>query len=360
MSTLEHQFYRLAVLDHLLWRRSPGSSPRFAKKEALAAAARARDGFVAPRDACPLPELPATADRDALLAATDGLRRPVVVRGFAATSPAARRWTEESLRDSLGDVACSVYVQDEESVTRSWDLGTRMESVTFAEYLDRRRTEPLYLNNSTELFLARPHLVDELPLQTLRGRFHTPGGTWDELVTANLFVGAKHVFSAVHCAYGGNFFVEVAGRKRWVFVDPALGPHLHAIPGRPFQYLKSAYGGSRADRALDRASVLARLPRYEVVLEPGDLLYNPPWWWHEVDNLDDFTVGVALRHIPPPPSGSPSWANHKVWCLASTWPKDRVKLWAHYLASRLMPTLPSARALYGERQVELLRRGLGR
>ena len=354
------RFYWLAALDQLLWKGRPSESSRFATKEELARAARARDGFTEPRAAEPLPELPGDADRAAFLEASEGLHRPVVLRGFASGLQAVQTWTEERLRTELGDVDCHVFVQDESSRKESWDKGSQLELVRFAEYLDRRGSEPLYLNNSTELFLARPDLLDELDLPGIRGRFHTPGSSWDELVTANLFVGGLRVYSSVHCAIGGNFFTEVSGRKRWTFIDPRYGPHLHAIPGRPFQFLKSAYGGSRVQTELDEGAVIALLPRYEVVLEPGDLLYNPPWWWHEVDNLDDFTIGVALRHIPPPPSGSPTWDNHKVWSALSTWPKAHALLWGHWLASKVSRSLPSVRQLYGEKQVEDLRKGLGR
>jgi len=354
------RFYRLAALDHVLWGGRPSQSPRFAAKEACARAARERDGFTGRRAARPLPELPATADRPALLQATRRLHHPVVIRGFARSSPAVRAWSEAHLRHQLGQVDCHVFRQDASSRQQSWDVGTELESMPFAQYLDRRLQEPLYLNNSTELFQARPDLVDQLPLAAIRERFHTPDASWDELVTSNLFVGARHVFSAVHCAYGGNFFVQVSGRKRWTFLDPAYGPHLHAVPGRPFQYLKSAYGGSRAQDERGEVPVVACLPRYEVVLEPGDLLYNPPWWWHEVDNLDDFTVGVALRHVPPPLQGMPSWHNHPVWAALSTWPRAQAAVLAHWLAASVRPSLPSVRELYGERQVAALRRGLGR
>ena len=33
---------------------------------------------------------------------------------------------------------------------------------------------------------------------------------------------------------------------------------------------------------------------WHVVLEPGDILYNPPFFWHEVHNLD-ITVGFGYR-----------------------------------------------------------------
>jgi ribosomal protein L16 Arg81 hydroxylase len=33
---------------------------------------------------------------------------------------------------------------------------------------------------------------------------------------------------------------------------------------------------------------------YEVMLEPGDVLYNPPFYWHHVANITD-NVSVGVR-----------------------------------------------------------------
>ena len=38
-------------------------------------------------------------------------------------------------------------------------------------------------------------------------------------------------------------------------------------------------------------------PKYEFILEPGDILFNPTWFWHEVDNLKNETIAVAIRWI---------------------------------------------------------------
>ena len=35
--------------------------------------------------------------------------------------------------------------------------------------------------------------------------------------------------------------------------------------------------------------------RYEVILNPGDLLYVPSWWWHQIENEPGFNAAVALR-----------------------------------------------------------------
>jgi len=37
---------------------------------------------------------------------------------------------------------------------------------------------------------------------------------------------------------------------------------------------------------------------YRVKLNPGDILYNPPYWWHTVRNLSH-SIGVGYRWMPP-------------------------------------------------------------
>ena len=43
-------------------------------------------------------------------------------------------------------------------------------------------------------------------------------------------------------------------------------------------------------------AILEYLPRYDIVLEPGDILWNAPWWWHRIENGDGFNVGLAIRN----------------------------------------------------------------
>jgi len=146
-------------------------------------------------------------------------------------------------------------------------------------------------------------------------------------------------------------------------IEPRYTAHVCPILSRPFQFMKSAYGGTRAHAEFGDGgpSVFDTLPRFEVVLEPGDLLYNAPWWWHEVDNLDDFTVGCAVRHMPPPWRRSPSWSNHFLYTLTSVYPGGRALMYAHHAYQVLTGGRgPTTRELLQERQLAALRRGLGR
>ena len=36
------------------------------------------------------------------------------------------------------------------------------------------------------------------------------------------------------------------------------------------------------------------IDKWECILKPGDILYNPPSWWHHVTNMSD-SIGVGFR-----------------------------------------------------------------
>ena len=44
-----------------------------------------------------------------------------------------------------------------------------------------------------------------------------------------------------------------------------------------------------------RHEVEPYLPRYELILNTGDFLYNPDFYWHNVKNRPGFTMAVNAR-----------------------------------------------------------------
>lgn len=271
----------------------------------------------------PLMELEADRATPELVAAlTDGYRRPIVIRGLARAHAAVRRWTPDYFAERLPDAECTVFRPNEEV---GFGLGTApLERLPVADFMKRVLDEPLYLNNSTELFALDPELVDELELSRVQDAvFGASLGT--QLFATQFFIGSQCVHSRLHQAVGGNAFMQVRGRKRWTFVDPIHTPRLMPIPGGSFYFTLSGHGGFRRRRELGLPpGLLAHIPRFETVLEPGDVLYNAPWWWHEVENLDPGTIGCAVRRMPPHGTISPSFRNLPAFTLASMYPARRV------------------------------------
>lgn len=334
----QEKFWLATLAERALWRGKPSASPLFSYKSSLTKALQHRSLFDAPREPESLIEIDAAdCDLEAFLELSRGYRRPVVIRGFAADTVAAQRWNLDYLNERLAGQSCTALVLDEKTREGDWDHGAPIIRMSFAEYFERMVDEDIYLNASSELATAAPALVEEIELDRIGRTFREPGRSWDELVLLNFFIGASRVFSALHTAPAGNFFLNITGRKRWMLVDPRYSALLFPVTKPPFQYFRSAYGGWRdsAARGEEGVNILWRVPRYEVVLQPGDLLYNAPWWWHEVNNLDDLTIGCAVRRIAPPFTPSPTWANQPWMTASSLYPFGRAAASAHYVYQQI-------------------------
>ncbi|MCA9537391.1 MAG: cupin-like domain-containing protein [Myxococcales bacterium] len=318
---LIREFYRLLTLDQLFSRAPSVRAPRFARRKAIIEELWQIAPFER-SDPTPMPEIDAadlTLPR--FLDLTQGYRRPLVIRGFGATSPAVLNWTTAArLAERVGPVPISAVEIGESSAYEANERGFTFHDMPFTEFVQRMHEAPLYLHNNGALTQQCPGLVEDLDLPRIRRTLYDPEGIWDAVFTAAFFIGTERVFSNLHSAPGGNFFLQIRGQKTWTLVDPALAPYFMPLTTRPFTNMRSLYGTFHTAPA---DSPLHRLPRVSVTINPGDLLFNAPWWWHEVINHGE-TIGCAMRHTNPPFERSPTWDNHRLFAALSVWPQ----LWA--------------------------------
>jgi hypothetical protein len=96
-------------------------------------------------------------------------------------------------------------------------------------------------------------------------------------------------------------FRQIVGRKKWWFIPPSETPYL-----KPSWNVNgfSAHTLTKIGKNDEPASPwLSKLVRYTTVLNPGDVLFNPPWYWHGIHNLDpmtntasDLVIGSPVRY----------------------------------------------------------------
>jgi len=207
-------------------------------------------------------------------------QRPVVVRGLFADVPAVKRWSPEFFAEQAGDTVVQVVDQQSDTV----------HDMRLRDFLEGH--DGLYLKFWPELFRAHPQFVDDLAFDRVFPEWIGGPGSRFNPFTAEFFMGrgvdAERGIAGtpLHCAPHANLFVEIYGRKTWTLIDPK-----HTLLLRPV--LQETYGVS----ALTPSQLAEReLPRYSVTLEPGDALFNPPWFWHQVQN-DGFCIGIASRDV---------------------------------------------------------------
>lgn len=91
----------------------------------------------------------------------------------------------------------------------------------------------------------------------------------------------------------------IVGRKKWWFIPTHQTPFLiPSINANAF----SAHTNTKVGKGDEVESPwLKKVIRYTAVLGPGDVLVNPPWYWHGILNLGneenhDLIIGTPTRY----------------------------------------------------------------
>ena len=115
------------------------------------------------------------------------------------------------------------------------------------------------------------------------------------------------VTAATHYDNMDGINCMVAGRKRFTFFPPDQLPNLYIGP------LDLAPGGQPTSMVRVSAPDLERFPRFEqalaaaetVEVEPGDAVYIPNLWWHNVESLDPVNLSVNYWWLDKPEIAEP-------------------------------------------------------
>lgn len=102
------------------------------------------------------------------------------------------------------------------------------------------------------------------------------------------------ITTPAHIDESRNVACVVAGRRRFTLFPPDQAANLYL---GPVDYTPT---GSPVSLVDSRAPDFARYPRYREalaaaqvsILEPGDAIYIPPLWWHQVESLEPLNVLV--------------------------------------------------------------------
>ncbi|KJE91396.1 hypoxia-inducible factor 1 [Capsaspora owczarzaki ATCC 30864] len=121
---------------------------------------------------------------------------------------------------------------------------------------------------------------------------------WSDLTTNLLLVSMAGAVTPAHYDEQENLFAQVRGAKRCVLFAPDRFPCLYPYPVHHPCDRQSQVDFDNPD--------LARFPRFselhgwECILEPGEVLYIPAYWWHHVESLTD-SVSVNFWYLVGPP-----------------------------------------------------------
>lgn len=275
----------------------------------------------------PLPEIDARDISDAEIAALAQHQQPFVVRGRIRDWRAVKELTPEFLKARYGDVKIPVnhgtkkVGEDKSKPTdyreyykiRYESVGNLIDSVVSGGHLQALSVEDLLHRDDDYLI---KHFLDLEKIHEwsgfLRAQHHPVHSRLRVGLVGSLqlFVASTQGYTTWHCAPAHNFFLQIYGQKYWTFADTAYTVGMSPVIKRSQQYQ-----GSRIDSRESNEDCAARgfrlypyIPKYEVTLEPGDLLFNPQYCWHSVRTAGQSpTIGIGVRSVSQPNLRSPAF-----------------------------------------------------
>jgi hypothetical protein len=231
--------------------------------------------------------------------------KPVVISGSISGWKAQSAWTIDYLRSKIGPNTVRVTEGHSNLHPDVYSgLKTRELELPFASYLDRiSANDPgrnkVYLTGDEQLFLkdytkmnpALAPLFDDFvpPEYCPRDRIHTIG----------FWLSAEGAVACLHYDGDGshNLNVQVKGKKRVLLFSPAQNMY-------PF----SGFGPTPSLKHFSQVNILdpdeARFPGFrsaaclEAILEEGDMLFIPSYWYHTLFHLGPININVNFWWQP--------------------------------------------------------------
>ncbi|HTB07326.1 MAG TPA: cupin-like domain-containing protein [Bacteroidia bacterium] len=214
---------------------------------------------------------------------------PVIMEGAANNWDCVKKWSLEYFKELHGkDVIALTNHKFKEAY----------ETTTLADIIDNIRSGGGKYYRFYPLLFRHPEHIKDFDYKWLLERRNS--FTWFE--AWHVFIGGKGTVTPFHMENQCNLFVQVYGEKKWIIypndynmvLNPDAPKHMYRNPA-----IKPEVGPFNAFQPNFEA-----YPEYQYInwleadLKPGDVLFNPCFNWHTVENTTD-SIGVGYRWVAP-------------------------------------------------------------
>lgn len=214
---------------------------------------------------------------------------PVVMEGAANDWDCVKKWSLEYFSKLHGNDVIAYS---------SHELKETYETTTLGEVINNIRSGGGKYYRFYPLLKRHPEHIKDFDYKWLLERRNPL--TWFE--AWQVFIGGKKTITNIHMENECNLFIQAYGEKKWMIYpkyytmvfDPEPARHLYRNPAK-----------SEGSPIFDPFNLNVNAPpRYEYInwyetdLKPGDILFNPCFSWHTVQNTTD-SISIGYRWVAP-------------------------------------------------------------
>ena len=193
---------------------------------------------------------------------------PFVITGLVGKWPLSAL-TPQALRERFGELHVRARVGD--YVNTAFAPDRAMQDMSLLAYLELVATDTQDL----------PPYLGNLELRELNTLCHWPA-YFNKMGPPRFWLGPSGTVTPLHCDYDDNIFAQIWGTKR-IFLSP---PH-HDEFLYPREANAILFGSPFDPEAPDfeKFPLARQAAMIECIMQPGELLYVPAGWYHQVRSL---------------------------------------------------------------------------
>ncbi len=225
--------------------------------------------------------------------------RPVILCDLIRDWPACGKWTPAYLRQALADRMVTFQSGRADDPRYERDKDAHKRQLPFVQFLDLILSGPtndVYLT----AYNARDNAQLLQPLRDDLGHLDTYMERSGEHPFGMPWIGAAGSFTPLHHDLTNNFLLQITGRKRILLAAPGETPRLY----NDHHVFSAVHDLEDAARVAECFPLTAEAAIHRVDLNPGEVLFLPVGWWHQVRALE-FSVSLTQTNFRWP---NDAWA----------------------------------------------------
>ena len=229
--------------------------------------------------------------------------RPVIITGIMERWKALSLWSPEYLKQACGDIVVEITSGRESDPRFELNLEQHKVRLPLREYIDK----VLFGGETNDYYLVANNffLKEEGAKQLFDDIEQFPEYLDNSKPTENgsFWFGPAGTITPLHHDVMNILVAQVYGRKKFMLIP---SNHAHLMYNE-----KGVFSEIDLDRPdFTKYPILEQVRPYEVVLEPGEVLFVPVGWWHHVRALD---ISITMSFINFVFPNSYAWSNPQIY-----------------------------------------------
>jgi hypothetical protein len=193
---------------------------------------------------------------------------PFIMTGMASRWPLSAM-SVQALREHFGQLPVRARVGD--YINTAFAPDRAMQDMTLVDYLDRALADESGL----------PPYLGNLELRELNRLCHWPN-FFEKMGPPRFWIGPAGCITPLHCDYDDNVFAQVWGSKRVWLAPPHHDQYLYPKEANAILF-GSPFDPDHPD--LERFPLARQAALVCCEVQPGEMLYIPAGWYHQVSSL---------------------------------------------------------------------------